>query len=1033
MLPTEFPRILIAGTLPADADVFVETLRRQSLNVETIPEREDVIAFSASIQPDLLLLGEMRSHEIRRGICQELKKSYATRHIPIIVLCDSTSPGDQVESADDYIFSPLLSNVAVKRVETHLRLRLMQKQLDEKEHQLQQYRKELQQQCLEGEHHGTACEQHESVLLQHAELSRRFTHFAATAPGVMYTCNLREDGSFVFPYASPGIENLCGLKPEVVISDIDAFIARIHSADFERFCAEMRKSARDSSLFYCEFRVSHPVNGMIWAEARATAIREADGSTLWHGFMTDITERKLTEEKLWASEQSLQAIVDHSPDVLVRYDREFRRVYISRSYINAHGISGEEVLGKRPSDFWLSSSMTAAEFEHALDQVMAQGVLSDIEFDWVKDTGEVTHHWLRAVPEYDREGNVVSVLALARDISAMKRAEADLAAHESDLRALVEHIPDNIVRYDRDACIRYINPVMAKTLGVAQEEVIGKHGRELLGRLDTSEYFAALEQVLQTGRPADFLLVAGKGVWKREVYDNIRFAPEFSSDGEVIGAIAIGRDLSVQRKLELEVALREQEFRNLADNMPDMIVRYDRLGMRVYCNHAYMNNHPVAISPLGKTIFESWWLKTPTPEEYMVRLEQVMETGTPLEFTVSWDGTGGEPEYLMMHLVPDVNQDGEVNGVLAIGRNITRLMRTEALLRKREQEFRTLAQNSPDMIVRYDLECRRVYINPSYSYYTGISIDDALNQSPSGIWTSLMPCTEYIERLQRVMRTRQPDRMLLEWIMPDGSIASHLMHAVAEFDENGEVSGALVIGHNITELKATERRLEDSRVQLQRLTYHREEAREEERRRVAREIHDELGQLLSVLRLGISTLDYRYGDANPDLRNKTAKMGNVIDQAIDMIHTLATRLRPAVIESGIMLAVEWLVQEFSKSTGIRCEFDIPKTEIDLDKDNALALFRIVQESMTNILRHAEATHVVVALSQYEQALTLEISDNGKGFVPEKIGKSGTFGIIGMQERVLMMDGTLVIDSAPGKGTVLRIIVPLKSALEKEIS
>ena len=125
-----------------------------------------------------------------------------------------------------------------------------------------------------------------------------------------------------------------------------------------------------------------------------------------------------------------------------------------------------------------------------------------------------------------------------------------------------------------------------------------------------------------------------------------------------------------------------------------------------------------------------------------------------------------------------------------------------------------------------------------------------------------------MSRLKRVMESGEPDRILLEWHDPDGSLVSHDMHAVAEYDEEKQVIGALVIGHNITELKATERRLEESRAQLRTLTAKREEAREEERKRIAREIHDELGQLLNVLRLNVTTLDFRFGDANSDLRDQ---------------------------------------------------------------------------------------------------------------------------------------------------------------------
>ncbi|EEF23683.1 conserved hypothetical protein, partial [Ricinus communis] len=380
----------------------------------------------------------------------------------------------------------------------------------------------------------------------------------------------------------------------------------------------------------------------------------------------------------------------------------------------------------------------------------------------------------------------------------------------------------------------------------------------------------------------------------------------------------------------------------------------------------------------------------------------------------------GEQTHHWVRAVPERDRHDKVVSVLAIIRDTSDMKRTESLLRRREFEFRTLAHNSPDMIIRYDLECRQAYLNPAFERFTGTALADAWNKTPAEAWNALTPCDDYLSRLKGVMETGKPDQILLEWVMPDQSVSTLLLHAVAEHDEEGNTIGALVIGHNITELKASERHLEESRAQLQMLTYHREEAREGERKRIAREIHDELGQLLSVLRLGISTLDYGYGDTNPDLRNKTAKMGAVVDQAIDMVHTLATRLRPAVLESGIALALEWLVQEFSKSTGIDCELSVPDEDIDFDKERALPVFRIVQESLTNILRHSQADHVEIELTQDQEHLKLSIHDNGQGFEVSKATKKGSFGIIGMHERILMLGGTLEISSSSEQGTEIRL-------------
>lgn len=484
------------------------------------------------------------------------------------------------------------------------------------------------------------------------------------------------------------------------------------------------------------------------------------------------------------------------------------------------------------------------------------------------------------------------------------------------------------------------------------------------------------------------------------------------------------------RESNRQLREREQQFRTLAENSPDVIVRYDRECRRVYYNRSYLKIGPAgAAATLAQTPMESWWLASPSPEEYTARLQHTIKTGKPDELLVEVE-LEGLPAYYRVSMVPEFDDSKQVVSVLAIGHDITGIKRMEAMLRKSELEFRTLAENSPEMIVRYDLECRRVYINPAYEQQTGIPIQDAWNRTPAEAWKPLMPYAEYMARLKHVMATGEHEHILLEWHQADGSFVSHLMHVVAEYDEEGCIAGALAIGHNISELKATERRLEESRMQLRAMTAQREAAREEERKSIAREIHDELGQLLNVLRLNVTTLDYRFGEDIPDLRATAGRMVGTVDRAIMMVRSLATRLRPAALSSGICSALEWMVQEFSETTGIVCELSCHNDEIPLDEDRAMVVFRIVQESLTNVLRHSGAEHVGISVFVEDDSYKVEVHDNGKGFDPASSGRRNSFGIVGMRERALMLGGDLEIISEPGQGTRLRLRIPIVDGLEK---
>jgi PAS domain S-box-containing protein len=484
-------------------------------------------------------------------------------------------------------------------------------------------------------------------------------------------------------------------------------------------------------------------------------------------------------------------------------------------------------------------------------------------------------------------------------------------------------------------------------------------------------------------------------------------------------------EIEERKRIEEELALREREFRTLAENSPDAIVRYDRNCRRIYFNRAYAEAVGLATDQaLGKTPQECWWIVSPSAEEYTARLLRVMDAAETDELQMEMRDKEGNPVYRIMSLIPEFDDNNQVVSVLSISHDITGIKRMETMLRRSELEFRSLAENSPQMIVRYDRDCRRIYINPAYEHQTGIALETAWHKTPYEVWKPLMPCEEFVVRLKRVMETGLADRVLFEWHDRDGSLVTHDMHVVAEYDEERHVIGALVLGHNITELKATERRLEESRRQLRILAAKREEAREEERKRIAREIHDELGQLLNVLRLNVATLDLRFGDDNADLRDKANKMIGTIDHAILMVRNLASRLRPAVLSAGIVYALEWLLQEYRESTGIICQLHLPEEEISLDEDRSMGVFRIVQESLTNVLRHSGANRVDITLQKLANSCEVKIQDNGKGFDAGKIDRPNAFGIVGMRERALILNGTLEIENVKTGGTLLKLCIPI---------
>jgi signal transduction histidine kinase len=206
----------------------------------------------------------------------------------------------------------------------------------------------------------------------------------------------------------------------------------------------------------------------------------------------------------------------------------------------------------------------------------------------------------------------------------------------------------------------------------------------------------------------------------------------------------------------------------------------------------------------------------------------------------------------------------------------------------------------------------------------------------------------------------------------------------------------------------------------------REEAREDERKHIARELHDELGQHLSAIRLELSFVRMRWGTDNPELREKVQSVQETIDGVIGLVRDLVARLRPVVLDMGIASALEWLICEFRTSSEVTCDLQVDEQVTDLDPWQTSTVFRLVQESLTNIGRHAHARKVQVSLQRQSVAYVLSVSDDGLGFDPTKIGIK-SLGLQGMRERAEMLGGQLDLRTRPGNGTSIIVTFPIGTA------
>jgi len=228
---------------------------------------------------------------------------------------------------------------------------------------------------------------------------------------------------------------------------------------------------------------------------------------------------------------------------------------------------------------------------------------------------------------------------------------------------------------------------------------------------------------------------------------------------------------------------------------------------------------------------------------------------------------------------------------------------------------------------------------------------------------------------------------------------------------------------NVSEDKLYEEEILHTQQALRELSAHLEDVREQERKHMAREIHDELGQSLTALRMDISLARLGFGESNPKLMERLQSMTRLVDHTIGITRDVTSSLRPAALDLGIGAALEWLVAEFNDHYDIACDLSLMDGEIELDDAAVTAVFRVVQESLTNIARHAGASRVEIAMSRNEDMYCIEVRDDGRGFDPRTRRTRSSHGLIGMRERMAMLQGEVIIESETGHGTCVRVFVP----------
>ena len=363
---------------------------------------------------------------------------------------------------------------------------------------------------------------------------------------------------------------------------------------------------------------------------------------------------------------------------------------------------------------------------------------------------------------------------------------------------------------------------------------------------------------------------------------------------------------------------------------------------------------------------------------------------------------------------------------LSIIKDISERKKSEIELRESESKFKMLFNSANDAVFVTQLSNEKSYgdfieVNEVACTRLGYTKDEFLQLSPSAI-ISQKSINDFNFNMDRLLREghviydlvhRAKDKKLIPV-----EINSHL------FLYN-EMPTVLSIARDITERKQAEEKLKRTSKLLRELATHLQSVREEERTMIAQEIHDELGQVLTALKIQISLLANKLNKNQQALKEKINSLSDMIDASVESVQKISSKLRPGILdELGLIAAIEWQAEDFEKLTNIKCSLSLPKAEIVLEKNKSTAIFRIFQEALTNIARHSQATKTSISLFNHQSNIYLEILDNGKGITQEQIRDFKSLGIHGMEERAMVFGGQVYIEGIAGKGTTVKVEIPI---------
>jgi PAS domain S-box-containing protein len=613
---------------------------------------------------------------------------------------------------------------------------------------------------------------------------------------------------------------------------------------------------------------------------------------------------------------------------------------------------------------------------------------------------------------------------LTQQTTGLEALEKDAKSTTEALRfsaAAFRSIHESIIATDTEYKITHWNQISERMYGIRANEAIGIRLFDVIeiveaspgenarrfAKLETQGYYH--EEQLHRTRCTELWVNVG--------------VQAIEDDGKRYGWVALAEDITERKRLGQALSESERKYRDLVDSLPQTIFEIDEKGNLTYANRHGFQLSGYSLEDIGKGLNALQLFIPEDRERVKENIRRIMagEKISGQEYTALIKDGSTFPVMIYSSLIVRESKPIGLRGIVI---DMTDLKQAEEALRQSEERYKALFEQKLDGVVVIDEKLKLLLANKAAAeMFDFDSVEELLE----------INLFEYIasEERERTFEIIAKDmfekdlRQINEFRCIKKSGEEIWIGAIGtRIEYQGRVVG-LASFRDITLQKQTEQELERSHQELRKLSSYLQSVREEERTLIAHEIHDELGQSLTALKMDIFWLQKRLTKEQQPLLDKAETMSKLVDDTILSVKRISSKLRPTILDDlGLVAAIEWQAEEFKDHTGVNCEVSIGTEDLVLGKERATTIFRVFQEALTNITRHAHATNVKVSLKLKAKRLVLKVVDNGEGITDEQILSPKSFGLIGMRERAHYFGGEVKINGIAGKGTTLEITIPL---------